>query len=112
MIMTTLTFTLKAGAEEALADVYRRHRILEIAMAVEGCLKLALVAGPPGSSQVSVVGFWSDRAAYQRWLDHPYRDTAEDEFDALMAADWEPSAAADVLTVLYSAPDEAGWASS
>lgn len=110
MIMTSLTFTLKEGAEEALANVYRRHRILETAMTVEGCLRLALVDGPPGSSQVSVVGFWEDQVAYQRWLDHPYRDTAEDEFDALMAADWEPSAAAEIGTVLLSAPGPEGWA--
>jgi quinol monooxygenase YgiN len=110
MIMTSLTFTLKAGSAEALADVYRRHHILEAAMSVEGCLRLALVDGPPGSSQVSVVGFWEDRAAYQRWLDHPYRDTAEDEFDALMDTDWEPSAAAEIGSVILSTPSQEGWA--
>jgi quinol monooxygenase YgiN len=87
MIMTSLTFALKEGSVEALVDIYRRHHILETAMTVEGCLKLALVEGLPGSSKVTVVGFWHDRAAYQRWLDHPYRDTAEEEFDALMAED-------------------------
>lgn len=111
MIMTSLTFTLKEGATAALVDVYRRHRIFETAMTVEGCHRLALVDGPQGSSQVTVVGFWADRAAYQRWLDHPYRDTAEDEFDALMAAEWEPSAAAEVGNVVLSTPDSASWGS-
>jgi quinol monooxygenase YgiN len=100
MIMTSLEFRVRDGGAEALADVYRRHCILDVAASVEGCIELAVVVSERDANLVTVLGLWEDRAAYDRWLRHPYRDTAEDEFDALMAGDWEPTAAAVVHDVL------------
>jgi quinol monooxygenase YgiN len=103
MILTSLEFRVKEGGADALADVYRRHRILEVAATVPGCLDLYYAVSTQDPQLVTVVGLWEDRAAYDRWLEHPYRDTAEDEFDAQMAGDWEPTAAAVISDVLVSA---------
>jgi quinol monooxygenase YgiN len=102
MILTTLEFRVRDGGAEQLAEVYRKHRILDVAATVEGCIELAYAVSEANPNVVTVLGLWEDRAAYDRWLQHPYRDTAEDEFDALMAGDWEPTAAAVIHDVLVS----------
>jgi quinol monooxygenase YgiN len=67
MIMSLLEFKLKPGKEGALKEVFLKHQILETAIQVEGCWKLAMIAPQNPDSTVKIIGFWEDNIAYQRW---------------------------------------------
>ena len=101
MIVTCLTFELKPGSFAALEEVFRRHRILERAIRVEGCQSLYLTANATHSGRAHVVGVWDDEVAYQRWLDHPERGVGTDDLLALMSDTWDPSAPGEVWNVLH-----------
>ena len=104
MIMSELKFTLKPGSESSLVEVFKRYRIFETAMEVEGCLELAMVAPRESDENVYVIGFWEDTAAYQRWMDHPERGMATDELAKLVSGNWDSTAAAQLMNVLHSTP--------
>lgn len=110
MIVSILRFGLKPDSLEKLHEVFQRHRILETAMTVDGCWKLALSHPSQAQDEAYVVGFWQNREAYQGWLDHPERGTATDELLPLMAGDFDPSAAAQLHEVLHSMPEQSAWA--
>ena len=110
MIVSVLRFSLKPGAVEQLHEVFRRHRILETAITVEGCWKLSLSCPDGVDDQAYVIGFWQDRDAYQRWLDHPERGAASEDLMALMSGEFDPRAAAELHEVLQSAPPVSSWA--
>lgn len=109
MIVSVLNLDLKPGAIEALEEVFRRHRILETAIEVDGCWKLSL-SHPEGTDRACVIGFWADRAAYQRWLDHPARGASSSDLMEIMAGDFDPKAAAELHDVLHCIPDRTAWA--
>ena len=73
MIMSLLEFKLKPGKEAELEAVFRKHQILETAIQVEGCWKLAMLVPQQKNGTVKIIGFWEDNTAYQRWMDHPDR---------------------------------------
>ncbi len=109
MIVSVLRFSLQPNSIEKLHDVFQRHRIFETAMAVEGCWKLVLSHPAEVKDEAYVIGFWQDRAAYQRWLDHPERGRSTDDLLPLMAGDFDPSAAAQLHEVLQSVPEPSAW---
>jgi quinol monooxygenase YgiN len=93
-----------------LHEVFRRHRILETAMTVEGCWALSLSVPTDDDDEACVIGYWQDRDAYQRWLDHPERGAATDDLMELMSGDFDPKAAAQLQDVLYATPEPLAWA--
>lgn len=107
--MSELKFTLKPGNESSLVEVFKRFRIFETAMEVDGCLELAMVAPSESDENVYVIGFWEDVAAYQRWMDHPERGIATDELAQLVSGDWDSTAAAQLMNVLHSTPATNEW---
>lgn len=102
MILTCLTLDLKSGSLGALEVVFRRHRILERAIQVEGCRSLYLTADAVSDARAHVVGVWDDEAAYQRWIGHPERGVGTDDLLALLSDTWEPSAPGEVWNVLHA----------
>ena len=105
MIVTLFPFPLEAGGAESLAEVFRRHRILEIASGVEGCRAVWLAADGDQSqaAHAYAVGLWDDEAAYQRWIDHPERQAATDDIQALLRESGGLDLPGQVLTVRHSA---------
>ncbi len=110
MIVSVLRFDLVPGGRDRLHEVFRRHRILETAITVEGCWALSLSAPEGDDSQAWVIGYWEDRDAYQRWLNHPERGVATEDLTALMSGDFDPKAAAQIHEVLHSIPESPVWA--
>lgn len=110
MIVSVLQFDLVPGARERLHEVFRRYRILETAITVEGCWTLSLSAPENDDSHAWVIGYWEDRDAYQRWLDHPERGAATEDLMELMAGDFDPRAAAQIHDVLHAIPETPVWA--
>lgn len=109
MIVSVLRFSLKPNSIQKLHQVFLRHRIFQTAMAVEGCWKLVLSHPTEVQDEAYVIGFWQDRVAYQRWLDHPERGRSTDDLLPLMAGDFDPSAAAQLHEVLQSVPELPAW---
>ena len=110
MIVSVLQFDLVPGARERLHEVFRRYRILETAITVEGCWTLSLSAPENDDSHAWVIGYWEDRDAYQRWLDHPERGAATEDLMELMAGDLDPKAAAQIHDVHQAIPETPVWA--
>jgi quinol monooxygenase YgiN len=103
VIISSLTFDLRPGSLGTLEEAFRRHRILERAIEVEGCRSLFLAADAAHEGRAHVIGVWDDEAAYQRWLDHPERSVGADDLHALVAGSWDPSAPGEILHVLRTA---------
>ncbi len=102
MILSRLTLELVPGSFDALAAAFRRHRILERAIQVEGCRSLYLTADAVHEGRAHVIGVWDEEIAYQRWLDHPERGVGSADLLALMSDTWEPSAPGEVWNVLHT----------
>jgi heme-degrading monooxygenase HmoA len=100
VIVTLFQFPLAAGrVAEDLAEVFRRHRVLEKASEVEGCRGVYL-AGTDDNAYA--IGLWDDETAYQRWLDHPERQTATDDIQALLRTRNDLDVPGQVLKVVHS----------
>lgn len=113
MILSMLRIDVRGGRLAELAEVFRRHRILETAIQVPGCHTLLLTSPPataPESAGVAgaavepgntayVLGLWDDEAAYQRWIDHPERGAANDDLRRLASGDFRPADPAPLWTV-------------
>lgn len=104
MIVTLFPFHLASpGGAEDLAEVFRRHQILEMASKVEGCRGVYLAEGSAdGAVPAYAIGLWDDTAAYQRWLDHPERQVATDDINALLQEHNDPDVPGQVLRVLHA----------
>lgn len=103
MIVSFLTFELRPGSFPALEALFRRHRIFERAIEIEGCRSLYLAADERGGERAHVIGIWEDEAAYQRWLDDPGREDGSEELRALVAASWESSAPGAIWPIVHAA---------
>jgi heme-degrading monooxygenase HmoA len=84
MIRSVLYLTPRGGDGQAIADFYRRRRVLERAVEQEGCLGAELQLPTEGEGAVLVTATWRDAAAYQGWLDNPERSAHAEELEALV----------------------------
>lgn len=106
MIVTLFPFPLADSATaDDLAEVFRRHQILEMASQVEGCRGVYLThADGENGPRAYAVGLWDDTDAYQRWLDHPERLVANDDINALLQQqDSDLNVPGEVLAVVHAA---------
>jgi heme-degrading monooxygenase HmoA len=109
MIMSLLEFHLKPGTEVELREVFTKHQVLETAMQVKGCWKLAMVVPVEPDGTVSIVGFWEDNVAYQRWIDHPKRGASTEDIEKLVSDGWDSTAPARIMNVLHCTPNADAW---
>jgi quinol monooxygenase YgiN len=105
VILSCLTVDVRPGSLAALEEAFRRHRILERAIQVEGCQSLYLTADAAQEGRAHVIGVWDDQAAYQRWLDHPERQSGSDDLHDLVSESWDPSAPGEVWEVVHTVPN-------
>jgi heme-degrading monooxygenase HmoA len=85
MIRSVLYLTPRGGDGHAIADFYRRHGVLDRAIAQDGCLGAELQLPAGGAGDVLVTALWRDAAAYQGWLDNPFRSSNAEELAELVA---------------------------
>jgi len=102
VIISCLPLELKSGFFDRLREVFTRHRVLEVASQVEGCRSLYLTADSAHGGRAYVIGVWDDDAAYQRWMDHSERGGATADLLELVADQWDPTAPAELWTVLHA----------
>ena len=84
MIRSILYLHPRDGDAQAVLQLYRRERVLEVAVAQEGCLAAELQLPVNGSGPVVVTALWDTPDAYQRWLDNPARAASGDELNELL----------------------------
>jgi heme-degrading monooxygenase HmoA len=84
MVRSVLYLTPKRGGGGAIADFYRRRRVLEQALEQDGCLGAELQLPTSGRGDVLVTALWRDADAYQGWLDNPAREAHAGELAELV----------------------------
>ena len=84
MIRSVLYLTPRGGDGRAIADFYRRHRVLERAAEQDGCLGADLELPATGDGDVLVTALWRDVDAYQGWVDSPFRSANAEELAELV----------------------------
>jgi quinol monooxygenase YgiN len=84
MIRSVLYLTPRWGDGQAVADFYRRHRVLERAVAQDGCLGAELQLPEDREGDVLVTATWRDAEAYQGWIDNPVRAANAEELAELV----------------------------
>jgi quinol monooxygenase YgiN len=84
MIRSILYLHPRSGDAQAVLELYRRGRVLEVAVAQDGCLAAELQLPVNASGPVIVTALWDDAEAYQRWLDNPARAASSTELDELL----------------------------
>jgi hypothetical protein len=73
-IRSVLVLQPRGGDSAALAEFFRQHDILGIAVRDGGAWSAEFHVPVSGSGPVMVTALWDSPAAYQRWQTHPMRD--------------------------------------
>jgi len=84
MIRSILYLHPRGGDAQAVAELYRRGGVLEVAVAQDGCLAAELQLPVDASGPVIVTALWDTPEAYQRWLDNPARAASSSELGELL----------------------------
>ena len=74
MIRSVLALRARTGMSAAVEEFYRDRGIIDRAVRFPGCHGVALLRSVDGGPDTHVViADWDDAAAYQRWVDDPWR---------------------------------------
>lgn len=74
MIRSVLALRARTGMSQAVEEFYRDRGIIERATCFPGCHGVTLLRSVSGGPDTHVViADWDDAAAYQRWVDDPWR---------------------------------------
>ena len=84
MIRSVLYLRPRRARHTEVVDFYRRHGVLERAVAQEGCLGAELQLPTSGSGEVLVTALWRDADAYRGWLENPAREQNAAELERLL----------------------------
>jgi quinol monooxygenase YgiN len=92
----------KPGMREALVDVFRRIDVPGHALQQTGCLSVEVQIPPDAGGPILVTALWTDREAYQGWLDNPWREYSGAELAPFLA---EETAAGVVYDIVLAGGD-------
>jgi heme-degrading monooxygenase HmoA len=84
MIRSVLYLHPRHGEGNAVAEIYRSGRVLEVAAAQDGCLGAEFQLPVEGAGPILVTALWRDALAYQQWLESPAREAYNRELEALL----------------------------
>lgn len=94
-LISNMQIELRPGLRDAAVEAFKQRKVFEeCCEAIPGFLaaRLLEVQDQPGS--LSVMAEWTDRAAFEEWMQHPARAAQEADLGHFLAAAPE--------TVLYS----------
>jgi heme-degrading monooxygenase HmoA len=96
-VVSVLRLPVRAGAEEDVAEAYRRLDIFELARESGGFRGGRLLRPVAGGEPFLVVSEWDDTADYERWLKSPVRASLADELEPLLTSDPESAVYEEVV---------------
>jgi quinol monooxygenase YgiN len=73
MIRTLLTLRLEPAKISEVLDLYRADDILQYSLDHSDAVASEISVAADGSGEILVTAVWPDAAAYQGWLDNPWR---------------------------------------
>lgn len=103
MVRSVLYLQPRGDDHEALTDFYRRHDVLQTAVAAVGCHSTELQIPVAGHGPALVTALWEDEAHYQRWIGHELRGNGGDELFELLDLGPDGVGAGAVYTVALAA---------
>ena len=86
-VRSVLFLQAKPGMRDELVQVFRRIDIPGNALLQEGCLSVEVQVPPDEDGPVLVTALWTRRAAYDRWLDNPWREYSGSELAPFLAGE-------------------------
>lgn len=79
----------REGCFEDLIATFERLEVPQRALQQDGCLSVELQVHPDAPAPVLVTALWSNREAYDGWLDNPWRADATSQIAALLVEEPE-----------------------
>ncbi len=73
MIRTVLTLHLDPSRVNDVLAMYREEDILQFSLDHSDATASEISVADDGSGDVMITAVWPDQAAYDAWLNHPYR---------------------------------------
>jgi heme-degrading monooxygenase HmoA len=83
VIRTVIYLNAKDGNTQALIDYFHSDKVLEHSAEVDGFIEAELFF-PAVGSQIMVTATWDSEAAYQRWIDDPWRVASNERISELL----------------------------
>lgn len=101
-VRSVLFIKAKPGMQHSLIDTFQRIDVPGNAMRQDGCVSVELQRPDDPDGAILVTALWRDRAAYDGWLNNPWRAFSTAEIEPFVAD--EPAAGA-VYEVVMAAGD-------
>ena len=83
VIRTVIYLTPKNGNTQALIDYFHNDKVLEHSAEIDGFIDAELFC-PTVGNQIMVTATWDSEAAYQRWIDDPWRAASNERISKLL----------------------------
>lgn len=83
MIRTVIYLSPKDGDTQALIDYFHSDKVLEHSAEIDGFIDAELFC-PTVGTQIMVTATWDSEAAYQRWIDDPWRAASNEKISKLL----------------------------
>ena len=74
MIRTVLTLRVDPSRVDQVITYYRDRDVLQYSLDHSDALTSEISVASDGSGEILVTALWPDAAAYQGWIDNPWRD--------------------------------------
>ena len=107
MIRTVLRLQPKDKGGQALVRFYQQELVLERAVSRPGCLGAEIALPRDAEQPVLVTAVWESLAAYQGWVNDPWRQNSASELSHLLAEDLPGTASGQIYEVAHSVMREA-----
>jgi heme-degrading monooxygenase HmoA len=86
MIRSVLHLNPKNGDYDPLLEYFIANQVLERSAETPGFLATELLTPITGQGPALVTAAWEDEAAYQRWVDNPWRAQSNEAIGAVLDA--------------------------
>lgn len=85
MIRSILTLDLDPSRVDDVIDMYRREDILQYSLDHSDAVSSELSVATELPGKIMVTALWPDAAAYQAWLDNPWRRESAVRLGAILS---------------------------